>query len=412
MAVARGTEPTRDHRPGRRLAPTPFAILTYTFTVVMLATTLPTPMYALYAQRLHFSVLTTTVIFATYAAGVIAALIGVGRWSDVLGRKPLLLAGIVISAASSLTFLTAGPVWQLLIGRALSGISAGIFAGAATAAVIEAAAPAHRAKAAIVATVANMGGLGLGPLIGGVFVQYLRWPLHLVFAVHVVLLLVAAIGVLVVPETAPKVEGGRLRPQALAVPAQVRSAFVPAAIVSFAGFAVLGLFTAVVPAFLEQILEVRSHAVAGLVVSLIFIGSVGAQLGTRGLRTSRALTLGGASLLVGILLILTALLTSSASFLVLGALVAGAGQGMSFSKAITSVSEAAPPDRRAEITSTLFVVAYLAISVPVVGEGMATRLWGLRTAGVVFAIVVGTVAAVATLASWWVGTRRSSDRPE
>ncbi|WP_455644484.1 MFS transporter [Nocardia gamkensis] len=98
----------------------------YAFAVVMLGTTMPTPMYTLYAAELGFSIGMSTAIFAMYAAGVVAALILFGRWSDVLGRRPLLMAGLAFSAASSLVFLTAGSVWQLLLGRALSGLSAGI----------------------------------------------------------------------------------------------------------------------------------------------------------------------------------------------------------------------------------------------------------------------------------------------
>src|ERR1700753_960082 len=70
-----------------------FALLAYAFTAIMIGTTLPTPMYALYAQRMHFAVFTTTIIFATYAIGVLAALLLFGRWSDALGRRPVLLAG-------------------------------------------------------------------------------------------------------------------------------------------------------------------------------------------------------------------------------------------------------------------------------------------------------------------------------
>ncbi|MFI5780922.1 hypothetical protein [Nocardia sp. NPDC051570] len=64
------------------------AVLVYGFAVVMLGTTLPTSMYSLYGARPHFSVLATTVVFATYAVGVIAALIGFGHRSDAMGRRP------------------------------------------------------------------------------------------------------------------------------------------------------------------------------------------------------------------------------------------------------------------------------------------------------------------------------------
>ena len=84
----------------------------------------------------------------------------------------------------------------LLGARLLSGLSAGIFAGAATAAVIEAAPERLRSRAPAVATAANTGGLGLGPLLAGLAVQYLPAPLHLSFAVHAVAVVGCAVLVL------------------------------------------------------------------------------------------------------------------------------------------------------------------------------------------------------------------------
>ena len=46
------------------------------------------------------------------------------------------------------------------------------------------------------------------------------------------------------------------------------------------------------------------------------------------------------------------------------------------------------------MSSTYFVVAYVAISLPVIGEGLAAQRWGLRTSGIAFAIVVAALAAV------------------
>ena len=96
-------------------------------------------MYALYAEHMHFAVLTTTVIYSTYAGGVLFALLAFGRWSDAIGRRPVLLAGVALAICSAVVFLFADSVPTLLVGRVLSGLSAGIFTGTATAAVIEAA---------------------------------------------------------------------------------------------------------------------------------------------------------------------------------------------------------------------------------------------------------------------------------
>ena len=54
----------------------------------MVGTTLPTPMYALYGQQMHFAVLTTTVIYATYAAGVGKLLEDVIAWDGKSWEMP------------------------------------------------------------------------------------------------------------------------------------------------------------------------------------------------------------------------------------------------------------------------------------------------------------------------------------
>src|ERR1700738_3400089 len=138
----------------------------------MVGTTLPTPMYALYSERMHFSVLTPTVVFATYAGGVLVSLLVFGRWSDAAGRRPMLFLATVFAIGSAIAFLGATGVDDLLLGRVLSGLSAGVATGTATVAVIEAAPPRWRGRAAAIATVANIGGLGLGPPGAGVVGQY------------------------------------------------------------------------------------------------------------------------------------------------------------------------------------------------------------------------------------------------
>ena len=373
-----------------------FALLAYAFAAIMVGTTLPTPMYALYADRIHFGVLTTTVIYATYAFGVLFALVAFGRWSDAVGRRPLLLAGTAAALCSAVVFLIAGSVPLLLIGRVLSGLSAGIFTGTATAAVIEAAPPDWRNRAPAVATAANVGGLGGGPLLAGLLVQYTPQPLHLTFMVHIGMVLLAAAAVLVVPETSER--SGTIGLQRLAVPFEVRGVFVIAGIAAFAGFAVTGLFASVAPAFLSGVVGIDNHAVAGAVASAVFIASAATQLFAGRVDPKRALTIGCAILVVGMVILTVALLFSSLWGLIAAAIVGGVGQGICFSRGLAAVSELTPAGRRAEISSAYFVVAYVAISVPVIGEGLAARLWGLRTAGVSFAAAVAVLAGLCLVA--------------
>jgi MFS family permease len=367
-------------------------------TVIMAGTTLPTPLYGLYERQFGFGSLMVTAVYATYAIGVIAALLFFGRWSDQLGRRPLLLAAVLLSAASAVMFLISDGLALLFVGRVLSGFSAGVVTGTATAAIIELAPPRHRRHAPLVATVANMGGLGCGALLGGLLAQYAPEPLRTPFAVHLVLLAAVGLLVLLLSETAPA-SGGRisLRPQRLSVPREVRGTFVSAAVAGFAGFATLGLFTSVSPIFLVQVLGVRSEALSGLVVFVVFAASMIGQLATGPVRAVRALPVGCAVLIVGMILIAVSLLRASFVLLIVGAVVTGVGQGMGFRAAIAAVSEQSPPQRRGEITSTLFVVLYIAISIPVVGVGACAQVLGLRTAGVIFAAFVALLALLAAI---------------
>src|SRR5205807_3409875 len=182
---------------GRRAA---FAATAYAFAVTMLGTTLPTPLYGLYRTKFGFSELMITVIFATYAAGVIAALLLVGRMSDEIGRRPVLGPGIALSALSAVAFLLAQGLAPLLLGRILSGLSAGIFTATATATLVDFAPAERPGRGTLVATGANMLGLGCGALLAGLLAQYAADPLRLPFWVDLALLVPAALAIVLIPE--------------------------------------------------------------------------------------------------------------------------------------------------------------------------------------------------------------------
>ncbi|MFB6616512.1 MFS transporter [Streptomyces sp. NPDC056367] len=366
------------------------------FAVCMAGTTLPTPLYGLYQEKFGFSELTVTVVYAVYAFGVIGALLLAGNASDTVGRRPVLLAGLGFAAASAVCFLCATGLDWLYAGRLLSGLSAGLFTGAATAYVMELA-PEHGAsRATFVATAANMGGLGCGPLIAGVLAQYAPWPLYLPFAVHLALVACSAAVLLTLPETVrARRPWSAVRPQRPGLPAQVRAAFAPAAIASFAGFALFGVFTSVSPAFLAQSLDVHNRALTGLVVALAFFSSTAGQLAVGRIGVGRSLPLGCIGLFTGLALLAGALRWDLLALVVLSAVVGGVGQGLAFRGALAAVAAASPADRRAAVISTLFVVAYAGISVPVIGVGLLVGPIGLEGAGLVF---IACMAALVTTA--------------
>ncbi|WP_405812405.1 MFS transporter [Streptomyces sp. NBC_01520] len=367
------------------------------FLVCMAGTTLPTPLYGLYQEKFGFSELTVTVVYAVYAFGVIGVLLLTGNVSDAVGRRPVLLWGLGFAAASAVCFLCATGLPWLFAGRLLSGLSAGLFTGAATAYVMESAPRGGTSRATFVATAANMGGLGCGPLLAGLLAQYAPWPLHLPFLVHLALLGASAVVLLGLAETVKERRPLRtVRPRRPGVPAQVRAVFGPAAIASFVGFALFGVFTSVSPAFLAEFLDVDNHAVSGAVVALAFFASTAGQLLAGRIGVGRSLLWGCAGLFGGLALLAGALWWDLLLLVVLSALVGGSGQGLAFRGALSAVAGASPADRRASVISTLFVVAYAGISVPVIGVGVLSGRIGLEDAGLVFiacmAVLVLTAA--------------------
>jgi MFS family permease len=369
---------------------TGFVLVAYAFLVTMIGTTLPTPLYPLFEERYSFGELTVTVVFAVYAFGVIAGLLVFGNLSDEIGRKPVLLLGLAFSALSALLFLFAGSLAPIYAGRVVSGFSAGIFTGTATAMLVDLAPGGRRRMASFVAVVVNLGGLGLGTLLAGLIADYARSPLRTPFVVDLVLLVPAVIGMLVTPETVERT-AFRFRLQRLRVPAEVRTVFIRGATAGFGSFAVAGVFSSVAPVFLATILGRTSHALAGGLVFILFSASIVGQLLVSRLSDRRALISGCALLVGGAGLLALALGIESLAALIASASVAGLGQGLVVGAALAAINQRAPVEHRAETASSFFVVMYVGLSVPVIGVGVAADVWSLRGAGIAFSFAVAAL---------------------
>lgn len=370
-----------------------FAAITYAFVVTMLGTTLPTPLYSIYVSEFHFSKLIITVIFATYAVGVITALLLFGRLSDEIGRRRVLLTGLAVSAAAAVLFLLASGLTMLLIARLLSGLSAGIVTGTATATLADLSIYGARGRATVVATMANIGGLGCGPLLGGLVGQVAAAPLRLPYWIALGLVLVAVVLVWTMPEPGHPTRPVRWHLQRLRVPADIRPIFVRSALAGFAGFSVLGLFTAVSPHFVGTTVPPESPAVDGLIAFGVFAASTVGQTVLVRLVGAHAMVVGCAGLILGMGLLTWGLLLPSLTLVAASGVLAGLGQGLSFRPALAGVNEASPPANRSEVASSFFVVAYAAISVPVVASGAIAQTIGIRLAGIIMAAFVGLLAA-------------------
>ena len=376
-----------------------FWIVGYTFAVTMAFSALPTPLYVLYQARDGFSTFMITVIFAAYAVGVVASLFLAGHLSDWAGRRRMVVLAVLVNMLSGLVFLLWPATPGLIVARLVSGVSVGMLTATATAYLSELHAAARpgtgRARSEIVAIAANLGGIGLGPLLSGLLAQYLGHALVLPFLVSEALMLTGAVALTLAPETAAMPERRpAYRPQRVSVPAAQRPLFIAAATAGGVVFALFGVFTSVAPSLLAGLLLNDSHAVAGLLAFAVFGASAAAQIVFN--RTSRRAQagLGLAALLAGLAMVTAAAWLPSFWLLVAGGIVAGAGAGAAFRGMVATVISITPAHMRGEGLAGLFLGAYIGLAIPVVGLGVATLWVSMQVAVLGFAVAL----AVATLA--------------
>src|SRR4051812_11048235 len=373
-----------------------FWVVAFAFLAVMALGTVASPLYGLYRARDHFSLFMVTVAFAVYAIGVIVALLLGGHLSDLYGRRRLLLPSIGIAIVSAVVFLLWKSLAGLLLGRLISGVAIGIVASTATAYLADLHAvgqpQASAQKAQLTASAVNVGGLAVGALVAGVLAQWVAHPLTVPYLVFGAALVLAGIGVGLVPETheAPKPRP-RYRPQRLSIPHEEMGRFFAAALSTFWAFAANGLFAGLAGVFLAGTLHHPSRALAGGVVAVMFGAAVAAQFLTVDWSVTRELAAGMATIVIGIGLAVLAVWLHSPSlalFITGGALI-GAGSGAIFKGAVGTVMNIAPPGRIAESLTGVFLCAYVGISLPVVGAGIAlTRGVSPKVTLLAFAIAV------------------------
>lgn len=341
------------------------------------APTFRPPFYDHYASAFGFGPATLTAVFAVYVAALVPSLLFVGPLSDAIGRRMVLLAAIALAVVGAALFAAARGTGWLYAARLVQGLALGAASGPVSALVVEREPNADRGRAAMVAAVAAVAGVGSGPLLGGLLAQYLPAPTVLPYLVEVTLLLCAGVATALLPEPNNRTPYQPRRPS---IPEGIRSTFVVSGATSFVTWAVTAIFLALVPSYAAVLTHSANLALEGAIVAVLFAASALTQRLTFGKDPLALQRVGLATLVAGVGLLCWAGVAGSVWLLLAASVVAGIGQGTAFLGAMTEINTIAPPARHAEVLSGFYVVTYLGTGIPVLGVGFLATAIGLLSA--------------------------------
>jgi len=364
--------------------------------VLMLAASgVPSPLYRVYQEEFGFSSGVLTTIFGVYSFALLASLLVVGGLSDHVGRRPVLIGAFTLEAAAMVLFLTADGVGWLLAARIVQGLATGGLTSTLGAALLDLQ---HRDKplGAFINSASPGLGLSVGAVGAGLLVQFVPSPTDWVFGVLAVVFVLAAVGTFLLPESSPRLPGAlaSLRPQVHVPPAH-RRAFLVALPCLIATWALGGLYASLGPSLVAEVFGIDNHLVGGLLILALNGTGIAGSLALRTSPPERALLVGALFFTVGVAGTVGAVFAESAALLFSTAVVTGFGFGAAFLGAVAAVTAGVAPGHRAGLLASIFVVGYLAFSLPAIAAGIAVGSFGLTRTTEVYGAAVALLALLA-----------------
>jgi MFS family permease len=391
--------PTARHPLSRNAA---YLLAAATIGLALFASGTPSPLYGTYSELWGFDSIVLTLVYATYAFGVLLTLLLAGRLSDQVGRRPVLIVSMATLAVATIPFMLADSVVWLFLARGIQGLATGLALSAASAALLDLHPRRDPVSVSLANGVASTIGMGTGVIISAAIVQFLPAPRVLPYVLLLILFLAFLVGAWKLREPVEVAPGARFRltPQRPYVPPEARRPFILAALAVLSSWSIGGLFLSLGPELATIVYSSDAHLVTSLGIFLLATTGALAQLLFGRWAPWRAAAIGSLWLAAGMGMIVAAAATGSALLFTLGAIVTGAGFGTAFLGGLRSLSSAIPPEHRAATMSAFYLVAYGSLSIPAVIAGVVVEPLGVRETFEIFGSVIVVVALLVTAEAW------------
>jgi MFS family permease len=357
-----------------------------------------TPLYHLYQASMHLTPFWITIVFASYVASLLAALLTVGGLSDYVGRRPVILAALLLNAAAMILFSEAQDVGQLILARVVQGLSVGVGTTALGAAILDT----NRARGPLLNSVTAFLGLTTGSLGAAALITFASDPLHRVYEVLLGLTVLMITLLYVMPESSTRKTGAlaSLRPH-VRVPPQSRAILARLTPANVAAWALGGLYLSLMPTVVATTMHVASPWVGGVVVAALMLSGAIAVATFREWPVRRLIVMSTSTLGLGVAVSMIGIEQQHVAALLAGTVIAGAGFGATFSGTLRALLPTAEPHQRAGLLSAFYLQSYLAFAVPAVIAGLSVPQIGLSATAYLYGTVIILLALISMMASLW-----------
>ncbi|MFT4188818.1 MAG: MFS transporter [Aeromicrobium sp.] len=356
----------------------------------------PSPLYGMYAEEWGYRPITTTVVFAAYAAAALIAVLASGSISDRYGRRPLLIAATSGLVLGLVVFMVASAAWMLIVARVIHGLSVGTVVVVSSAALLdlrpdEGAATGRRTGIAF-----NIG-ISVVIVLTSVHAEYGPAPLVVPYAVLAVLSAIALAAVLAMRETHTEDRAVTLHVARPQVPADIAADFRFAAIGVMASWSVLGVLLSLYPTLASVAVGADNLVFGGFIVGgSAAAAAVSQQVAARWPARPAAIA-GDLGTAVSLGLCVLAIHVGDAIWVSAASLILGFFFGFAFGSSLRHLGQVIPAAHRGEVMSAFYVLAYGSMAVPTILAGAAATVWGVEA---IFAPFMACVAAASLLAAF------------
>lgn len=372
--------------------------------VGVMGTALISPLYGQYKQLWQLQASDISLIYVIYMGGALFGLLFLGRMPDRIGFLKVMQAGLALALLGTLLCMLAGNMSMLSIGRFIVGVSSSMLTTSSLSGMAALSRHSNAQRTATISGFLMAFGFGLGPLVGGIFGQWIAAPLVTAYVPTLVLLVVALLAMFQLPLPAgirpldrPALHWQEFLPRLTGAAPEDKSAFVLVCCLPLLAFAVFGLYAAMSPLFLDKLVPWHGPVVAGSAIATILFASACVQVLAARLPTHWCGFGGLVGLAASNTVLILNLWKGSAALFGLGVALTAMGHGMSMLSGISMVGRIARPGQQSGLLSTYLVVGYIGSMLPMMGIGWIADHWGMNTAVRLFCalvIVIGLVAAV------------------